>query len=371
MNRQQLLSRLGSRAEILYSTGVMSTWDRGWWRIWRVLRGGFERCDGVTLDRTPSWLVRVPSMRRLDECIVRMSVARWRRWLDAQGRASLVAYLFHPKFEPLIDALAPDFVVYHAYDMLSRTPGWDQWTEAQEARVLTRADLVVASSDAIAAELQPRARVRVQVIGNGVDFGAFADAGGGEEPADLACVPRPRIGYVGRINRKFDMDLLVALARAHPEWHFVLVGPLVEMAPEHQSSLAVARSLANVHFLGNKPREALPRYTAGLDVGLLCYRTMGAWTEGIYPLKLHEYLACGLPVVSADFPVARSFPTVVWIASSPEEWQDRIGAALAGQGPGDRGERIATARANSWAHRAETLWEQIQAMRAGHGHRLT
>jgi hypothetical protein len=87
-------------------------------------------------------------------------------------------------------------------------------------------------------------------------------------------------------------------------------------------------------------------------VGLLCYRTSGAWTEGIYPLKLHEYLACGLPVVSSDFPAVRDFPQVVRIARDPQDWQRRIEESLAGNGPDTVADRVAIARANSWDQRA-------------------
>src|SRR4029453_7545998 len=105
-------------------------------------------------------------------------------------------------------------------------------------------------------------------VPNGVDYEAFATPH--NEPGDLARIPHPRIGYVGRIKRQLDLGLLRNLAKRHPSWSFVLVGP-VENLGENENSMRELRELSNIHLLGPKPVQQLPAYTQHLDVCMLCY----------------------------------------------------------------------------------------------------
>lgn len=354
MNRQQVLSRLGKRFPILYSTGARSTWDREFFsRGAGGLFGKFSARDSVVIDEPPFLPFRVPGIAALDSAAIRLIARRWRRQLDRFGDAPLVAYLFHPDYEVFLDALRPDYLVYHAYDLLSRTPSWGA-SEQRQMQVLRDANLIIATSKVIAEDLQARCNRPVTVVPNGVDFEAF-QAPAAAEPADLAALPRPRIAHVGRLNRKIDIELMAELARRHPDWSVILIGPVVDLDERDTRIHAQCRSIPNLHLLGAKPRDELPGYMHAIDVGLLAYRTGVLWTEGIYPLKLHEYLASGLPIVSADIPAVRDFPDVVRIARSVDEWSNAIEAALADTVPERRTLRVETARANSWTRRAETI----------------
>ena len=88
-----------------------------------------------------------------------------------------------------------------------------------------------------------------------------------------------------------DLDLLATVAAAKPEWHFVMIGPVVKIAC---SDLPTA---ANIHYLGGKKYEELPSYLSGWDVALLPF-ALNESTRFISPTKTPEYLAAGLPVVS-------------------------------------------------------------------------
>jgi glycosyltransferase involved in cell wall biosynthesis len=266
-----------------------------------------------------------------------------------------VLWIFHPRFGYLVDHLRFERLVYHAYDLYSHTADWTARSEEAQRRLLARADLIVCSSERIALELRQHSGKPVHVVPNGVDFERFAAARSAAEPAEFAAIPRPRIGYVGSLNQKVDFALLETLSARRPDWHFVLAGRTIGLGGAETARFERLVDRPNVHFLGQKSTAEIAAYTAALDVGLLCYRTSGAWTEGIYPLKLHEYLACGLPVVSSDFPAARDFPDVVWIARDEDDWQQRIDHALAVRDPGAVEERMAVARANSWDQRAAQL----------------
>ncbi len=361
MNRQQLLSRLGKRYPVLYSTGARSTWDKEFFSRGRGgLFGRFNSRDCVLIDEAPLLPFRVPGLPRLDSVAIQLLAQRWRRGINRLGTGPLAAYLFHPDYQVFLPSLRPDLLVYHAYDLLSRAPAWSAASEQRLTQVLQRADLIIASSKVIAQDLQTRCNRPVAVVPNGVDFEAFVQTAPGPEPADLARIPRPRIAHVGRLNRKIDIELIASLARGHPEWSFVLIGPIVDLDARDMALYEEYRRIPNLYPLGAKPREELPGYMHAIDVGLLAYRTGVLWTEGIYPLKLHEYLASGLPIVSADIPAVRDFPEVVRVPRSLQEWSDSIRQALADTKPGARALRVETARANSWARRAERIDELLR-----------
>ena len=366
MNRQYLLSRLGRRHRVLYSRGPWKIWDRqGTEYRSSPMFGHFEPTDNVLVDRPGRVALRVPTVPSLDRITTTVAVRRWQRQLDRMGAGPRVLWIFHPRFGYLADQLRFERLVYHAYDLYSHTSDWTPQAAEAQRRLLARADLIVCSSDRIALELHEVSGKPVHVVPNGVDFERFAAARGAAAPEELAAIPRPRIGYIGSLNQKVDFALLDALSARRPDWHFVLAGRTVGLGEAESARFDSLVQRPNVHFLGQKSTAEIAGYTAGLDVGLLCYRTSGAWTEGIYPLKLHEYLACGLPVVSSDFPAVRDFPQVVAIARDPDDWQRRIDQALTGDDPGSAAERISVARANSWDQRAALLDELLLAMLEG------
>lgn len=356
MNRQQLLSRLGASFPTLYSTGVRSTWDSGFWhRGPGGLLGQFVPRGHVTVDLAPALVLRIPKLTLLDDWAMRAAAWRWLKQLRQLGSEPTIAYLFHSKFYRYIDALRPDYIVYHAYDLYWRSQGAQTALEPQHLKLLQEANLIVASSEVIADELAACSGRHVHVLPNGVDYEAFARPCRGPEPADISSIPHPRVGHVGRFNRKVDIDLILALAERRPEWSFVLVGPTVDLNQEELAVYERARRVHNIHFLGMKPREELPRYMQSLDVGLLAYRQHKLWVEGIYPLKLHEYLAAGLPIVGPDITATREFADVVRTASTVDEWEAAIAAAIGDKSPERRALRQATARVNSWDQRVGVL----------------
>jgi glycosyltransferase involved in cell wall biosynthesis len=363
MNRQYLLSRLGRRHSVLYSRGPWKIWDRSGEEYRNSpMFGRFDPADNVLVDRPGRVPLRVPTVPSLDRIATKVAVRRWQQQLDRMGSGPRVLWIFHPRFGYLADHLQFERLVYHAYDLYSHTSDWTPQSAEGQRRLLARADLIVCSSDRIALELHEVSGKPVHVVPNGVDFERFAAACSAAQPDDFAAIPRPRIGYIGSLNQKVDFPLLESLSAERPDWHFVLAGRTVGLGEAETVRFNDLVGRPNVHFLGQKSTAEIAGYTAGLDVGLLCYRTSGAWTEGIYPLKLHEYLACGLPVVSSDFPAVRDFPQVVRIARDPQDWQRRIEESLAGNGPDTVAERVAIARANSWDQRAAHLDELLVAM---------
>jgi glycosyltransferase involved in cell wall biosynthesis len=270
-------------------------------------------------------------------------------WRDARHR---IAYLFRPEFAPELDRLGDCHVVYHADDSFSKMPGWTTELEALERRLVARADLLVTASNGMRRNLGAGAG-RARVLPNGVDAEMFIRGASEPCPADIAAIPRPRIGYFGWFNPKVDFRLVQAIAAARPDWHWVLVGAVNERDIESdEASRAAWREIgrmANVHILGPRSYRELPRYEAHMDVNALCYRCdPGGWWEDASPLKLYEYLAVGRPVVGSPLESLEALRDIVAVANGPAEWSRAIEIALrAGPGPAQEAGRE-LARRNRW-----------------------
>jgi glycosyltransferase involved in cell wall biosynthesis len=182
-------------------------------------------------------------------------------------------------------------------------------------------------------------------------------------PAELARLPRPLAGYVGAINAKLDLTWLDHLAAARPDWSLALVGP-VDVS-EQDATLTALRGRPNVHFFGQQPAEAVPRYINGMDVCLLPYKR-NEWTRNISSLKLYEYLACGKPAVCSDVPAARQHAELVAIAGDADAFVQLTEAALAGATVEAAARRRALAAQNTWRQRVEQISALLQeTLRAG------
>jgi glycosyltransferase involved in cell wall biosynthesis len=349
---------------VLYSTGPL---DRAAASDRARLTPRFVRQDHVLVDHQPSWMARALRQPLFGTLTMRRLAQRWRHALPSDRRSPLVMWVSHPIYRPFVPHIAPDYLVYHVYDLYHLQRSWSSELAAREEWLVRHADLVVCSSPALAEYLTGRGAQSPFVVENGADYEAFAlDPPALREPHDLASIPHPRVGYTGALNRKVDFPLLLDLAIRHPQWHLVIVGALGNLDEVTASAVDGLRGQANVHFLGFKDHRELPHYVGHTDVNLLAYRlSPDLWTQGIYPLKLHEYLAAGKPVVSADLPSVRPFASVVDIVHSGGAWHAAIANALGGRGTGTVESRRATARGNGWEARGMALERRLQQMAGG------
>jgi len=136
------------------------------------------------------------------------------------------------------------------------------------------------------------------------------------DPADQEDLPRPRLGFYGVIDERFDIELLDAVAAMRPGWSFVMVGPIVKISEDELPKRP------NIQYLGGKTYDQLPAYLSGWDVALMPF-AMNESTQFISPTKTPEYLAGGKPVVSTPIKdVVRHYGKLegVKIASTPDEF---------------------------------------------------
>lgn len=312
-------------------------------------------------------IVRWPTVPLVDRLALAAHGNHLRRTWEARDRAPPIALLFHPAFWTYVRYLRPRLVIYYMYDAYRLMPGWTDELARHEQELVARADRVIAYAQGMLDGLPCGAAQEGRVLSTGVDIDPFEAAAALPCPPDLARIPRPRIGYVGRINQKLDYARILEIARQRPQWQWVFVGAIGAGADERfvtdleaESLWSRCRALPNVHVLGAKPHDDVPQYLLNMDVNVMCYRTHGkGWWSEIFPLKSMEYLAAGKPIVSAPVKSMLPFDDHLAIATTTQEWVGAIEHALAAGGVGTAASRRAVARANTWDRKIDCLQEWI------------
>lgn len=186
----------------------------------------------------------------------------------------------------------PKRLVYDCLDDWSAYPGWAGKTEVAEARLCDEADRIWVISRPLWERFHARWGDKVEYVPNGADCAHFEPVPSLRNPNRST---RPVLGYVGAMAGWFDVELIRGVAERLPDWEIRLIGP---------DELGARRSrleLPNVRFLGRQPYEALPRLLAEFDVATIPFELTDL-IKATSPIKLYEYLAAGLPVVSTSMP---------------------------------------------------------------------
>src|SRR5690625_3390841 len=237
--------------------------------------------------------------------------------LQSQHISRFIAWYYTPLALRFSGHLKPEATIYDCMDDLAGFDGADPDLPALEQLLLARSDVVFTGGYSLY-------RARRQEHGNihafpsSIDAGHFATARrpGLAEPPDQAGIDGPRLGFFGVIDERLDRQLLADIATARPDWQFVMIGPVVKIAPQ------VLPQLPNIHWLGPKPYGDLPVYIAHWDVALMPFALNSA-TRFISPTKTLEYLAAGKQVVStpvADVVTPYGKSGLVKIAADPERF---------------------------------------------------
>jgi glycosyltransferase involved in cell wall biosynthesis len=259
--------------------------------------------------------------------------------------------------EPLVGALGERLTVYHCTDEVSTTPNLSPHLPAIEQAMLARTGLAIASSRALV-EAKRLYCANIHFVPNAADVSFFEQALSPDTlvPDDLAALPSPRIIFVGALDFRFDTSLLAACARSRPGWSWVLVGP------EDRATFDVAplAGQPNIYRLGLRPRDVVPGYLRGSDAAIIPYH-LTEHTRNVYPLKLHEYLAAGKPVVTTPLPDLVEFEPVIRLASETDEFIDALDGVLTEDTEAVLQDRLDVARANDWSQRVATIEGLIDA----------
>lgn len=322
---------------------------REFWLTWqRAKRVPIEQHNGVTvLNIPPSPL---PYAHYLTVCRLWRAASignRLLRYLDSDRNAFIVS---DPKEWVLARWWKEKgcIVVYDCADLMPAFQNAGERIAREEANLVRFVSLITCSAQGLVEHIKSVALDKpVSLVRNGVNWDRFQ--GNFLVPPSLKSIPRPRIGFVGSVSYWVDMELIAKVAKNHPEWHFVLIGPSRVSVPD----------LPNVHPLPSIPPEEVPRYVHGFDVGIIPFHDTPL-TRCVNPLKLYEYLACGKPVVATPYGDFGDVEQWVYFAQTAEELADAIQKALSDDCPELQKQRREAARLASWKERTKQLISAIR-----------
>lgn len=312
-----------------------------------------ERLDVAMSGRVRVATPHLPA--QLDESA---AIDAQRRLLDAlrerENITDCVAWYYTPMALPFTDHLAPSAIVYDCMDELASFKNAPAVLKEREALLMSRAALVLTGGQSLY-EAKRHQHPNIHPFPSSVDVNHFAQARRfTEDPADQAVIPHPRLGFFGVIDERMDIELLDAIAAARPDWQLILLGPIVKI------DAAQLPQRPNIHYLGGKKYDELPRYVAGWDVALLPFARNEA-TRFISPTKTPEYMAAGKPIVSTSIrDVVRPYghQGLVRIADDPAAFVAACEAAMADDPAARVRQADAFLRQTSW----DGTWRRIRLL---------
>jgi glycosyltransferase involved in cell wall biosynthesis len=288
----------------------------------------------------------------------RLLAAQIRRGARRLRFTDPILFVFLPSMAGAVGRVGERLSVYYCTDEHSAFPGVDVASvKRAEQTLLRKVDVAFATSRELV-NAKSQYHPFVHYSPHGVDFPHFAQAQNPDlAPADeVASLRRPIVGYFGAIDRWLDLPLIIALARERPQYSFVLIGkPAVD--------IAAAAALPNVHILGQRPFDVLPRYGRAFDVAIVPF-VINELTIHVSPIKLREYLAMGKAVVSTPLPAVVEFARqtdVVEVASDSAAFLAALDRAIANDSADRIRARQAAVQHDTWEARAADVEQVIEA----------
>ena len=254
----------------------------------------------------------------------------------------------------LLSRLRKKLLLYDFNDHPLQFSGSPPWARPYLRRTLAQAQGVFVVSEYYRRTLVSETDRPLILLGNGVEMAHFETPR--TLPAELAALPRPRIGYVGLLSHFLDFDMLETLRRNRRGGTVVLIGP---GTPATDAAVSDFSRREGVAVLGPRPYADVPAYMQGLDVGLIPFRADDPFVQGINPNKVYQYLAAGLPVISTPLLDLDSSPPDLLYAATPAEAAQALDRALAAAPEPSR--RRALARSHDWDALAARMVAEIEA----------
>lgn len=217
-----------------------------------------------------------------------------------------------------------------------------------ELESIKNSDFVIATSIPISEKVMDNNK-NCKIISHGVDISAYLNLKRNmTESIDISQIKKPIVGFIGKIEKWIDIDLIYNLAKELPDISFVLVGPSLV-------NIDKLITLNNIYYLGPKDKKLMPLYLSYFDIGLIPFNSMHL-VKSVNPLKLYEYLAAGIPTISTPMEAVKNLESYdVYIETTVEGFKSKIQNLLSNDNEEKKLKRINFAKDNSWEEKARQL----------------
>jgi glycosyltransferase involved in cell wall biosynthesis len=321
-SKQQVMTLLSKYNKVLWVNSIslrapkMTTSDcnRIWDKIRRFVRG-VERINDNMFVITPLVLPFPSSrlIRFLNNILLKIFLSYY---INKLKMKDIQIWTFMPTMVDLLGNLNEKLIVYYCVDEWSEFSFIDKVSIIDmETRLLKKSDIVIVTAQKLYVQ-KSKYNPNTYLVRHGVDFDFFnkATLASTVIPDDISSIHGPRIGFFGLIHEWVDIELLQYIATNNPKWSIVLIGKVAESI-----DISSLIKCDNIHFLGQKEYSKLPGYCRGFDVAIIPF-VVNALTVNVNPIKLREYLAAGLPVVSSNLPEIVPYKDVVHLAINREDY---------------------------------------------------
>jgi len=351
-NRHQLMSRFAAQNDVWYvepPTNLRQLFSGG-----RRTRLFSRDASGVRVFHSPWWL---PTTGRapFKNLSVRLFLAVLSLVARTGRRRRPIVWLSRPDMVDYVDKLNAKLTIYHVVDEYS---GYGRPTDkprggrtGREQEMLRKVDAVIVVTPTLF-DLKSPSNPNTHLVANAVDYAGYANSET-HAPDDMTDIRGPIIGYSGLIAARLDLQLLRTAAKERPDWSFVFVGAVSNTYCEKE--LNDLAGLPNVHLLGQKPIDDVPRYVHQFDVCVIPY-VLDLRAQHASPLKLYEYSAASKPIIATDFAAARAFEGHVCIVDGSSEFIKACEQSITLQSSApELVENCRFAAGNTWDHRIQQI----------------
>jgi glycosyltransferase involved in cell wall biosynthesis len=350
--KQRFMSRLAKQGNrVLYIehqthlVGYVRKFRSQWRRISKPLKGPRKMEDNLYIYTLPLILPFFQMSPLIGDINHWLIVPVLKKQILSLNFKAPILWIYAHYSDRLVRKLGERLVVCEIVDETSAIKGLvkSEVIQLLENRLISKSDALIVTAQSLLDSRKSLIK-NIHLVPNGAEVEHFKKVMSEDTPVseEIAPIKRPIIGFLGSISYWLDMSLIRHIALSHTEWSIVMIGPV-------RTDVSRIASLPNVHFLGRKDYQELPKYLKAFDVCMNPYILDGV-AEGCSPLKLYEYLASGKPIVSVDMPEVRKFDGLVRIAKSAGEFVSHIESAL----QEDKSlvmERIKESEKHSWDER--------------------
>jgi len=360
-SRQFLMYELSKYASILYVTDRMAIDEFLKFSYWKKLlfqkpSPPFSAPDDLKVFEPKFLEPLIYGHPQLDRFFTKRFCAIINKKCSQFKPKKIVAYIWEPRFQAYLNGIKADKIIYHPYDkfdLFVNNKKNKKIIQHNENKILKRADIVITPHRKIADCFKHH---NTHVIHNGVFMHAFTKNGNNTSAAAiLDNIPPPRTGYIGVINAKIDFDLLFTISKARSDWSFILLGPIMPGEWQNDPSFIALKKLPNVYFLPPAPFNEIPSCISKINIGIMPYdlKTWAGYCES--PLKMYQYWAAKVPIVSVPLPTIANDPGIISIAATPNEWIEAISWEIDHDSSSLKKDRYKKAIENSWSNRAKQV----------------
>ncbi len=335
--------------------GIFARWGPSFWRLWltgqwnevrqRLVGNGDPLLPRhVFVPSLPG--VRVQAINNLAKTLVRLRLANCNR----------IFWAFHPSLLPFIPKQRKLLI----YDRIDQYYPDDE----NDRKFLKIADIVFTNSPSSQRYIAKYRRENVFLLpwGGNIDFLLTKSE---KISKALTELKHPILGYLGTIDNRLNLSLLIELAVRNPNWSLLLLGPVIwwdqhlsqQLKQVFEKQWRQLRHLSNVHYFSPVPKTEIGPYLQVIDVGLIPYK-MNYFARGTNSMKVYDYLAWGKPVVATPIPALKKLYPWVYLARG-RKFAEAITLALKNDNACFSAQRKQVVLANSWLVRARQAWRII------------